>query len=102
MESPDQFAFGFDDVERRSVQFSRNRDDEHHERHDAQTNQVPVPDAVGLRGHDVVDRQRPGHEHDRHDRHAEGGFVTDHLALARTDESSGYFEPEDHPASMTP
>jgi len=39
---PDQFAFGFDDVERRSVQFSRNRDDEHHERHDAQTNQVPV------------------------------------------------------------
>ena len=46
MEATDQLALGLDDVEGRSVELGRDRDDEDDERHDAETDQVPVPDAA--------------------------------------------------------
>ena len=36
------------------------------------------------------------------DGHAQGRLVGDHLGLARTLDSSGYFDPDDQPASITP
>ena len=41
--------------------------------------QVPVPEAVGLRGHDGPGGERAAHQHDHHRRHAERRLVGDDL-----------------------
>jgi len=46
VESADEFTLGFDDVEGRPIQLSRDGDDEDDEGHETESDQVPVPDAV--------------------------------------------------------
>ena len=78
-EAADQFRVGFDQVEGRAVGLGHHRDEEEQERHDGQTDDVPLPEVAGLRVHDGPRAQRAGHEDDHHDGDAEGGFVGDHL-----------------------
>ena len=98
-----ELGLGLDGVERRTVHLGGDGDEEDDERHDAEPDHVPVPDAVGLRGHDAVRRQRPGDEHDRRGREAERGLVGDHLrARAHRAHRAGYLDPEPQPARITP
>ena len=79
VETADEFTLGLDDVKGWSIEFGGDRDDEDDEGHEAESDQVPVPDSVALGVDDVVHRQGPRDEHDRDDRHAERRLVTDHL-----------------------
>ncbi len=80
----DQFLFSFDEIERRTVEFGLAGQQEHNERNEAGSDEVPVrnePGPPGARlGHDdAVGAQCARHEHHRADREAEGGFVGNHL-----------------------
>ena len=107
VEATDELLLGLDEVERRVVGLGDRRDQEDHERDDrgaqyqSVTNECQLVQRLGVG--DAAGQSVPDAEQDADDRRGRTRPRTRcSWADARTEPSSGYFEPLDQPASITP
>jgi len=79
VEAADELLFGFDEVERRPVEFGSAGNDEDDERHEAGDDHIPAEDPVGLEANDAAGTEAAGHQDDGGERKPECCFVGDGL-----------------------